>query len=78
MQQILLSFLNPGANWLRTLILEVLDMELIRQQVDNDTLDIQSLASSIISTMCKMCAPVRDQEVKNLQEASGDIVTLFQ
>ncbi|XP_030635669.1 T-complex protein 11-like protein 2 [Chanos chanos] len=73
----LLSFLNPGANRLRTQIMEVLDMDLIRQQADNDAVDIQGLASYIISTMGKFCAPVRDNEIKKLEESSADIVSLF-
>ncbi|XP_005733581.1 T-complex protein 11-like protein 2 [Pundamilia nyererei] len=76
-EQILLSFLNPGANRMRTQIMEVLDMDLIRQQADNDALDIQGLASYIITTMGKMCAPVRDEEIKKLREGTDNIVTLF-
>lgn len=75
--QILLSFLNPGANRMRTQIMEVLDMDLIRQQADNDAVDIQGLASYIITTMGKMCAPVRDEDVKKLQESTENIVKLF-
>ena len=75
--QILLSFLNPGANRMRTQIMEVLDMDLIRQQADNDAVDIQGLASYIITTMGKMCAPVRDEDVKKLSENPDNIVTLF-
>jgi len=74
---LLLSFLNPGANRMRTQIMEVLDMDLIRQQVDNDALDIKGLATYVINTMGKMCAPVRDEEVKKLRESTDDIVTLF-
>lgn len=70
----LLSFLNPGANRLRTQIIEVLDMDLIRQQADNNAVDIQGLASYIINTMGKFCAPVRDDDIKKLKENSGDIV----
>lgn len=73
----LLSFLNPGANRLRTQIMEVLDMDLIRQQADNNAVDIQGLMSYIINTMGKFCAPVRDDEIKKLKENSGDLVTLF-
>lgn len=75
--QILLSFLNPGANRMRTQIMEVLDMDLIRQQADNDAVDIQGLANYVINTMGKMCAPVRDEEIKKLRENPGDIVSLF-
>ncbi|XP_026183025.1 T-complex protein 11-like protein 2 [Mastacembelus armatus] len=76
-REILLSFLNPGANRMRTQIMEVLDMDLIRQQADNNAVDIQGLASYIITTMGKMCAPVRDEEIKKLRESQDNIVTLF-
>ncbi|XP_037616658.1 T-complex protein 11-like protein 2 [Sebastes umbrosus] len=76
-REILLSFFNPGANRMRTQIMDVLDMDLIRQQADNDAVDIQGLASYIITTMGKMCAPVRDEDVKKLSEGPDNIVTLF-
>ncbi|XP_042367722.1 T-complex protein 11-like protein 2 [Plectropomus leopardus] len=76
-RETLLSFLNPGANRMRTQIMEVLDMDLIRQQADNDAVDIQGLASYIITTMGKICAPVRDEEIKKLRGSSENIVTLF-
>lgn len=73
----MLSFLNPGANRLRTQIMEVLDMDLIRQQADNNAVDIPGLASYIVNTMGKFCAPVRDNDIKKLKESSGDIVKLL-
>ncbi|TKS90791.1 T-complex protein 11-like protein 2 [Collichthys lucidus] len=76
-KEILLSFLNPGDNRLRTQIMEVLDIDLIRQQADNDIVDIQGLASYIITTMGKLCAPVRDEEIKKLRENTDNMVTLF-
>ncbi|XP_028810865.1 T-complex protein 11-like protein 2 isoform X1 [Denticeps clupeoides] len=76
-RETLLSFLNPGANRMRTQIMEVLDMDLIRQQADNDAVDIQGLASYVINTMGKLCAPMRDDEVKKLRETPGDIVSMF-
>nr|XP_020455307.1 T-complex protein 11-like protein 2 [Monopterus albus] len=76
-REILLSCLNPGANRMRTQIMEVLDMDLIRQQADNDAVDIQGIASYIITTMGKMCAPVRDEEIKKLRETQDNTVTLF-
>lgn len=76
-REILLSFLIPGSNRMRTQITEVLDMDLIRQQADNNAVDIQGLASYIISTMGKLCAPVRDEEIKKLRESTDNIVTLF-
>lgn len=76
-REILLSFLNPGANRMRTQIMEVLDIDLIRQQADNDVIDIQGLASYIISTMGKLCAPLRDEEIKRLRQNTDNTVTLF-
>lgn len=57
--------------------MEVLDLDLIRQQADNDAVDIQGLASYIITTMGKMCAPVRDEDIKKLCENTDNVVTLF-
>ncbi|XP_048886920.1 T-complex protein 11-like protein 2 isoform X1 [Brienomyrus brachyistius] len=76
-REVLLSFLNPGANRLRTQILEVLDVDLIRQQADNNAVDIQGLATYIISVMAKFCAPVRDDEVKKLKENLDNTVVMF-
>lgn len=57
--------------------MEVLDLDLIRQQADKDALDIQGLASYIITTMGKLCAPDRDDDIKKLHENTNNIVTLF-
>lgn len=76
-RETMLSFLNPGANRMRTQIMEVLDIDLIRQQADNDVIDIQRLASYIISTMGKLCAPSRDEEIKKLRQNTDNTVTLF-
>ena len=62
---------------MRTQILEVLDMDLIRQQADKEVVDIQGLASDIISIMGKLCAPIRDDEIKKFQEGSCNIVQMF-
>lgn len=62
---------------MRTQIMEVLDLDLIRQQADNDALDIQGLASYIITTMAKLCAPDRDDDIRKLRESTDSIVTLF-
>ncbi|XP_048356516.1 T-complex protein 11-like protein 2 [Sphaerodactylus townsendi] len=75
-KEILLSFLNPGANRMRSQICEVLDADLIRQQAQHDAVDIQGLANYVISTMGKLCAPVRDNDVNQLK-ATGNIVDLL-
>ncbi|KAG9490572.1 hypothetical protein GDO78_006090 [Eleutherodactylus coqui] len=75
-KEILLSFLTPGTNRLRTQICEVLDVDLIRQQAEHNAVDIPKLGSYIINIMSKLCAPVRDDDVKKLK-SSGDIVQML-
>ncbi|KAM9313016.1 T-complex protein 11-like protein 2 [Gastrophryne carolinensis] len=75
-KEILLSFLTPGTNRLRTQICEVLDVDLLRQQAEHNAVDIPKLASYIINLMGKLCAPVRDEDVKKLKP-SGDIVQML-
>ncbi|XP_004844870.1 T-complex protein 11-like protein 2 isoform X2 [Heterocephalus glaber] len=72
-REILLSFLTPGGNRLRTQICEVLDPELIRQQAEHSSVDITGLAAYVIGMMGKLCAPVRDSDIRELK-ATGNIV----
>ncbi|XP_069763659.1 T-complex protein 11-like protein 2 isoform X2 [Narcine bancroftii] len=75
-KEILLSFLIPGQNRLRSQIAEVLDLDLIKQQAEHNAVDIHKLADYIITLMSKFCAPVRDDEVKKLKSVT-EIVPLF-
>lgn len=74
--QILLSFLTPGANRIQNQICEVLDTDLIRQQAEHNAVDIHGLANYIINTMGKLCAPIRDNDIKQLK-ATDNIVELL-
>ncbi|KAM6947710.1 T-complex protein 11-like protein 2 [Lycodopsis pacificus] len=62
------SLLLPGHVRLRAQLDEVLDMELIRQEVDHGALDLHRLAGYIIDTMASLCAPVRDPAVRALRD----------
>ncbi|OWK17753.1 TCP11L1, partial [Cervus elaphus hippelaphus] len=75
-KETLLSFLLPGHTRLRNQITEVLDLDLIKQEAENGALDISKLAEFIIGMMGTLCAPVRDEEVKRLQDVK-EIVPLF-
>ncbi|XP_076195294.1 T-complex protein 11-like protein 2 isoform X1 [Aptenodytes patagonicus] len=75
-KEILLSFLTPGANRIQNQICEVLDTDLIRQQAEHNAVDIHGLANYIINTMGKLCAPVRDNDIKQLK-ATDNIVELL-
>ncbi|XP_054243013.1 T-complex protein 11-like protein 2 isoform X2 [Indicator indicator] len=75
-KEILLSFLTPGANRIQNQICEVLDTDLIRQQAEHNAVDIHGLANYIINTMGKLCAPIRDNDIKQLK-ATDNIVELL-
>ncbi|NXW43849.1 TCP11 protein, partial [Nyctiprogne leucopyga] len=66
-KEALLSLLLPRHNQLRSQIEEALDMELIRQEAEHGALDIRALTVSVLGTMARLCAPVRDEEVRGLQ-----------
>ncbi|XP_073514219.1 T-complex protein 11-like protein 1 isoform X2 [Phyllobates terribilis] len=68
LKESLFSFLLPGHSRLRNQINEVLDLELIKQEAENRTLDIPKLANFTISMMGTLCAPARDEEVRKLQD----------
>ncbi|XP_051028856.1 T-complex protein 11-like protein 2 [Acomys russatus] len=75
-REILLSFLTPGGNRLHNQICEVLDIDLIRQQAEHSAVDIQGLANYVINTMGKICAPVRDEDIRELK-ATTNIVEMM-
>lgn len=77
-REILLSFLAPGANSLHNQICEVLDIDLIRQQAEHNAVDIQGLANYVITTMGKMCAPVRDEDIRELKATTNIVEMLRQ
>lgn len=74
--QNLLSFLLPGHTRLRNQIMEVLDLDLIKQEAENGALDIAKLVEFVIGMMGTLCAPARDEEIKKLKDIH-EIVPLF-
>lgn len=75
-KQGLLSLLLPHNNKLKQQINEVLDIDLIRQQAEKGALDFQYYAQYVISVMSRMCAPVRDEEIRDLMKIT-EVVPLF-
>ncbi|XP_054264355.1 T-complex protein 11-like protein 1 [Macrosteles quadrilineatus] len=75
-KETLLSLLLPHNTKLKEEIEEVLDIELIRQQVENGSLDFQYYANYVISLMAKMCTPARDENINKLKQES-DTVAVF-
>lgn len=72
----LLALLLPQHVRLRAQIMEVLDMDLIRQKINNEAFDIYFYADYVIGTMARLCAPIRDERVASLKELK-DVVPLF-
>lgn len=70
------SPLLPHHGKLRAEIDEVLDMALIRQQVDHGALDLRRLAGYVIDTMANLCAPVRDSQVRALRQLEEPVELL--
>lgn len=91
----LFGLLLPQHTKVKHQISEVLDSDLIKQQVENGTLDFrvslllrkkrrnnrtfgffQHYAQYVISVMLKLCAPVRDENIKALSNIT-DVVETF-
>ncbi|KZS16414.1 T-complex 11 protein 1-like protein [Daphnia magna] len=72
----LLSLLLPHQTRSQQEIKDKLDTELIRQQISAGTLDLHSYSQYIISLMARLCAPGRDDKIRELT-AMKDIVALY-
>lgn len=70
------SLLLPQHTRLKTEIDEILDIELIKQQAENGTLDFNRYAQYVLSVMARLCAPVRDEKIRELTQTS-EVVPLF-
>ncbi len=63
-----MSLLLPNHVKFREQIDSVLDMELIKQQMDNNQFDYEQYALFIIGVMSKLCAPARDSDLEKLSK----------
>ncbi|CAK4033893.1 Hypothetical predicted protein [Lecanosticta acicola] len=63
----LLRMLKPGNN-MHTMIAEALDLESINRQCQQGVFSYSGFFEFMASVLPKLCAPFRDQEVKNLAE----------
>lgn len=72
----LFSFLLPQHTKIKQQISEILDSQLIKQQAENGTLDFNHYAHYVLSVMMKLCAPVRDEKIKQLAEKT-DVIEVF-
>lgn len=73
----LMGLLLPSQTRVKDAIAEKLDLELIAQQAENQVLDVKNYALFIIDLLGKLCAPVRDHEILELQNHLDNLVELF-
>lgn len=75
-KQNLLMLLLPQHTKIKEEIVEILDAALIRQQVEKRVLDFQHYAQYVITVMGKLCAPIRDEKIRELTQTQG-VVPMF-
>lgn len=66
----------PQHSRIKENIREILDLDLFKQQADKGVLDFQHYARYIIFIMSKICAPIRDEKLKELSQQE-DIIEMF-
>ena len=66
-KQGLLSLLLPNHVKFREQIENVIDLELIKQQMDKNVFNYQHYAAFIVDIMSKLCAPARDADIERLR-----------
>ena len=71
-----MSVLLPHHTRIKAQVEEVLDLELIKQKLENDAFDIYYYSGYVVDIMSKQCAPVRDDRIAKLKEMTG-VVPLF-
>lgn len=72
----LMSFLLPQHTRLKQEIDEILDLDLIKKQAENGALDFQRYAHYVLSVMARLCAPLRDEKIRQLTQ-TREVVPLF-
>lgn len=75
-RQGLFTLLLPQHTKLKQQIADVLDIPLIKQQTEKGTLDFHYYSNYVISLMGRLCAPVRDERIRELQHIT-DVVDTF-
>ncbi|XP_022906306.1 T-complex protein 11-like protein 1 [Onthophagus taurus] len=72
----LFSLLLPQHTKIKQQIADVLDTDLIKQQAEKGILDFGHYAQYVLGVMSKLCAPVRDDQIKSLNDKS-DVIDVF-
>ncbi|XP_005104684.1 T-complex protein 11-like protein 1 [Aplysia californica] len=73
LKESLIAILLPQHQRLKDQINEVLDLSLIKQQMENEAFDFDFYGRYVTDTMAKLCAPARDEkiaEIKGMKEVT--------
>ncbi|KAF9917992.1 hypothetical protein BX616_010689 [Lobosporangium transversale] len=54
-------------------ITEGFDIEFVQQQIEKNVYDLTGALNGVVDIMSKLCAPVRDQAIKRIQESLNEI-----
>lgn len=74
----ILDLLTPQHVRLRSEIESMLDIDLLRQQAENECLDARQLFENIIELLSRLCAPARDKMVNDLRKKTDNVDILRQ
>ncbi|VDN26147.1 unnamed protein product [Gongylonema pulchrum] len=72
-KKMVLDLLLPHHVRLRAEVESMLDLDLLKQQVENKCLDVQPLFENIIGLLRRLCAPSRDELLNNLLTKSDKV-----
>ena len=50
-----------------------MDLDLIKQEIENDCFEFEKTVNFILDMLSRICAPVRDEEIANLKKTEGVI-----
>jgi hypothetical protein len=65
--------LLPNHGKLKERIETVLDMELIKQQMNGNTFNYEEYALFACEIMSRLCAPIRDENIENIKKLNEPI-----
>ena len=70
---ILLDLVPSGAQRAKDQINEVMDIELYKQQIENDTFNLQGVVKFVVELMLGLCAPARDATIRSILSQSDPV-----
>ena len=70
---ILLDLVPSGAQRAKDQINEVMDIDLYKQQIENDSFNLQGVVKFVVELMLGLCAPARDPTIRSILSQSDPV-----